>query len=220
MKKFSFVLFFLALGLMAQTATTPPVRTYPDVVTSQTNASIALTQYKSNIEGYISQDGTDIWNLQRVIGAPTTGLLDRMTVAETALKTVIAPTPSVPVAEYLLVIPYGSTGFSTISLGTQIEYPPTQRTRRLVDFTNVHQIRSCTNIISPAGAGSNFFIRQSPTATFTTLATISGPYDLTFTGLHCSTWQPYGGPTGDQFIRVEASGSGSVTLDFISMQVR
>ena len=61
MKKFLTIAVSLtAIGLAAQTTTTPPVRTYPDIVTSQTNASIALTSYKSNLEGYISQDGTDI----------------------------------------------------------------------------------------------------------------------------------------------------------------
>src|SRR6266478_3502391 len=82
----------IAIGLMAQT-TTPPARTYPDLITSQTSASIALTQYKSSLEGYVSQDGTDIWNLQHVIGAQTTGLLDRMTAVETALRNLPPPIP-------------------------------------------------------------------------------------------------------------------------------
>jgi len=232
MKKFLAIAALFTIGLAAQTTTTPPVRTYPDIVTSQTNASIALTSYKLNLEGYVSQDGADIWNLQRTVGATGTGLLDRMTAVETAVKAIPAgpqgppgPTgPAGPLAapqEMLLVIPYGSTGFSITSLGAQTEYPPAQRTRRKVDFTNVHQVRSCANIISPGGAGSTFVVQIGPDTTYSTGATtLSGPYDITAAGLNCSAWQNYAGPGGDQFIRVLIGGAGSVTLDFISLQLR
>lgn len=92
MKKLLIAILLLAVGLAAQTPTAP-VRTYPDVMPAQTNASIALLGYKSNIEGYVSQDGTDIWNLQQSVGAIGTGLLDRMTAAETALKNLPLPVP-------------------------------------------------------------------------------------------------------------------------------
>jgi hypothetical protein len=218
-KKLLTVVLLIAAGLAAQTPTAP-VRTYPDVTTSQTAASIALTAYKANIEGYVSQDGVDIWNLQRTIGATGTGLLDRMTAAETKLASLPPPSLPTPNVEHMLVIPYGSTGFSITSLGAQTEYPPTQRTRRKVDFTNVHQVRSCANIISPGATGSSFIIQESIDQTFAIAATISGPYDISFAGLTCSTWQPYAGPAGDQYVRVSIGGSGSVTLDYISVQLR
>ena len=231
-KLLTIVISFIAVGLAAQTTTTPPVRTYPDIVTSQTNASIALSSYKSNLEGYVSQDGTDIWNLQAAIGATGTGLLDRMAAVETAVKAIPAgpqgpPGPAGPAGplaapiELMLVIPYGSTGFSITSLGAQTEYPPAQRTRRKVDFTNVHQVRSCANIISPGGTSSTFVVQIAPDTSYSTGATtLSGPYDITVAGLNCSVWQNYAGPGGDQFIRVLIGGAGSVTLDFISIQIR
>jgi collagen triple helix repeat protein len=73
-----------------------PTRTFPDIITSQTNASIALTGYKSTVEGYLTQDGTDIANLQANIGAPGTGVLDRLAAVEAALKN-LPPGPQGPV---------------------------------------------------------------------------------------------------------------------------
>jgi hypothetical protein len=214
-------LLWAALGLVAQTpAPGPTVRQFPDWKTAATASGIAVNGEADNIEGYLKQDGVDIWNLQRTVGATGTGLLDRMTAAETKLASLPPPPLPTPNVEHMLVIPYGSTGFSITSLGALTEYPPTQRTRRKVDFTNVHQVRSCANIISPGATGSNFIIQESIDQTFAIAATISGPYDISFPGLTCSTWQPYTGPVGDQYIRVSISGSGSVTLDYISVQLR
>jgi len=208
---------FIILSAAVLAAQAPPVRTYPDVTTAQTNASIALLGYKSNLESFVSQDGIDIWNLQQVVGASKTGLLDRMTAAETTLKN-LPPPVSGPSVEYMLVIPFGSTGFSIASLGPLAEYPPVQRTRRVIDFSNVHQLRLCDNIISPASAGSFFQLEQS--GDLSTWAVISGQVGIVGAGLSCTPWTNYTGSANDQFVRISIAGSGSVTLDYISVQLR
>lgn len=119
--------------------------------------------------------------------------------------------------ELLLVIPYGSTGFSITALGPLSEYPPVQRTRRIVDFTNVKQLRLCANIISAGGAGSFFQLELGPNWTL-----LNGPFSIVSNGLSCLPWTSYSGPVGDQTIRVSIAGAvnSSVTLDYISVQFK
>lgn len=120
-----------------------------------------------------------------------------------------------PQGELMLVIPYGSTGFSITALGTLSEYPPVQRTRRIVDFTNVKQLRLCANIISPGGAGSFFQLEMAPNWNV-----LTAQFPVVSAGLSCLPWTSYSGPAGDQAIRVSIAGSSSVTLDYISVQFR
>lgn len=61
------------LCIVASLQAQAPTRTFPDVTTSQTNASIALTGYKSTLEGFVIQDGTDIQNLQQAVNDPKMG---------------------------------------------------------------------------------------------------------------------------------------------------
>jgi hypothetical protein len=89
-----------------------PTRTFPDVTTAQTNASIALLSYKGQVETFLIQDGTDIANLQVTVGAPTTGLLDRMTAAEARLTKLENPTPPPPPTTTVVTL----TGFPTAPL--------------------------------------------------------------------------------------------------------
>jgi hypothetical protein len=128
-----------------------------------------------------------------------------------------AGTPAAP-TEIMLVIPYGTTGYSITTLGGLAEYPPAQRTWRLVDFTNVHQFRLCYNVIVPASAGSYFQIERS--ADKLNWSVLGTGFGLVGTGLSNSGWLNYTGPAGDGYIRIEAAGSGSVTLDYISLQLR
>lgn len=121
-------------------------------------------------------------------------------------------------AEIMLVIPYGASGFSITTLGSLAEYPPTPRTRRLVDFSGVHQFRPCANVVSAAASGSFFQLEQSGDQS--TWTVMGSPFSLSAAGLSCGPWTNYTGSLADRFVRVSASGSSSVTLNFISLQVK
>jgi hypothetical protein len=203
------VLLLIAAAVAAQSTYTPPTLPPLFSATDLGNSAQLMTDVNANVATYTTlllKHDADLYS-------PTGSVA-------TAIAKIAPPTPPGPAVEHMLVIPYGSTGFSITSLGVLTEYPPIQRTRRKVDFTNIRQIRSCANIISPGGAGSNFVVQQSPDVGFGTPTTISGPYDISFAALSCSPWQNYSGLPGDQFIRVEVGGSGSVTLDYISVQLR
>ena len=126
--------------------------------------------------------------------------------------------PVGPNPELMLVMPYGG-GTSTFTLSaTLAEYATPPRTRRIVDFTNVHQFRLCTNVTTPGGAGSYLELDQSgDQATWKVLST---QLPISSAGLSCASWANYGGPMGDQFIRISGAGSGTLAVQFVSLQLR
>jgi hypothetical protein len=69
-----------AISLNAQ-APTPPQRVFPDVMTANAAASVADAGLIGTVESDLTQDGTDIWNLQQTVAAPG-GLSDRLAALE------------------------------------------------------------------------------------------------------------------------------------------
>lgn len=202
------LLSLIALALSAQTAYTPPVLPPLFSATDLGNSAQLMTDVNTSVATYTNlllKHDADLYS--------PTGSVAK------AIAAIPAPTPPAPPVDVMLVIPYGSTGYSITTLGALAEYPPAQRTRRKLDFTNVHQTRSCANVISPGGTGSNFAVQVSSDPSFATPLWL-GTFDVSQTYLTCTNWTPYTGAGGDQFVRVVVAGTGTVTLDFVSLQLR
>jgi Collagen triple helix repeat (20 copies)/IPT/TIG domain len=129
-----------------------------------------------------------------------------------------APGSALPNSEVMLVMPFGTSTSTFLLGGTQLEYPPGPRTRRTVDFTNVHQFRLCTNVAAPGGAGS--FLQLQTSADQATWTALGSRMDVSSAKLQCLAWSDYAGALGDQFIRISGAGSGTLGIVFLSLQLR
>lgn len=87
-----------------------PTRQFPDIATTSANQTIALLGYKGTVESYLTQDGTDIQNLQHAVAAPATGLLDRMAALEARVALLENPVPPPPA-------PTTTESFTSLSTG-------------------------------------------------------------------------------------------------------
>lgn len=122
--------------------------------------------------------------------------------------------------EVLLVIPTSSpVGWSGVPL-TVTEFQGNQRTRRMFDFTNVHQVRLCQNL-SLALAGGVLNLEQS---TDQTTWKVLASADMSLKGISCSTWTAYSMPQSDAVVRVTGANPLSTVATpnwwYIAMEVR
>lgn len=103
---------------------------------------------------------------------------------------------------------------ATYTLGSMREL--SAATRRIVDFTNVHQVRLCGQIATPATSGWFQLFVSSDQQTWTAIPAASVGIS---TGLYCSPWISYSS-SGDRYIRLNGQGSGTLGLSYASAQVR
>ena len=119
------ILFLIALpayGILQTVTPTPPTRVWPDVMTPGQAAAVADTAWVANTQGYLQQDGTDIWNLQQTVTSPTIGnqALEAQIVAlqqQVAALTPVTPPPPVTVAINLTTLTPGPLSGSVANIG-------------------------------------------------------------------------------------------------------
>lgn len=129
-----------------------------------------------------------------------------------------------PANDVLLVVPYNlPVGWSGMT-STLTEFQnggSIQRTRRQIDFTNVHQVRLCQFLSTPL-AGATIELDASTDGGATWPALIPG-ISLATKGQTCTAWQAYSGPAGDAIVRIAGSNSGAAGTPgwwYISLQMR
>jgi hypothetical protein len=122
--------------------------------------------------------------------------------------------------EVLLVIPTSSpVGWSGVPVAVT-EFQGNVRTRRMFDFTNVHQVRLCQNTGAALAGGVLNLEQSADQLTWTALASA----DIGVKGISCSAWAAYAGPQSDAVIRVTGANPlatvGTPSWWYVSMEVR
>jgi hypothetical protein len=171
----------------------------PDIITSQTNAAVALGAYKAWAENQISS----LWAAQQTAQAD------------------IAALKSAPhITEYTIEMATGSGGAWALN-STESEL---YGTRRIVSFQNAHQFRLCYNLGGGAGNGASMHLDESydwaPSVPGTWVQ-ILGPIDISPAWqVACTPWTPYTGTQTDAFIRILGSAPNPGTAQFMSIALQ